>query len=280
MKTYLIAYATHVLATSSALVSAVAISAVAVSPSFQVSLGGAQKWNTIDYIPTQLIAHRGERAFSLPEHTLPAYHLAIWEHADYVEPDLVLTKDGELVIYHDLSIKSSSNVADHPEFAHLMRNVTISDPDGSGGNVTLTNDWLIHDFTLAELKTLKLKVVGGGPENKNMRLPAFFDGMFTIPTFQEYLDLVHTDAAKLGRRIGVIPEMKHPAWHNSHYDQPHFMEDKVLSVLETNGYPLRGKNPERGPLVIQSFEADAAKYVRSKSDVDVVQLIYVRRNCG
>ncbi|TPX62016.1 hypothetical protein SpCBS45565_g07094 [Spizellomyces sp. 'palustris'] len=233
-----------------------------------------KKWHTIDGKPTQIIGHRGERAFSLPEHSLPAYHMGIWEHADFVEPDLVLTKDGHFVIYHDLSIKSSTDVAEHPEFAHLMKNVTIPDIDGSAGNLTLINDWLIHDLTLAEIKTLRLNVVGGGPDNRNMRKPAFFDGMFTIPTFEEYLDLVHADSAKLGREIGIIPEIKHPAWHNEHYknQNPHFMEDKLLATLDKYGYPSNGKT--RGPIIIQSFEAGAAKYIGTKSKLPVVQLIY------
>ncbi|KAI8907647.1 PLC-like phosphodiesterase [Powellomyces hirtus] len=240
-----------------------------------------RKWNTIDGKPTRLIAHRGESAFSLPEHTLPSYHMAVWEHADYIEPDLVLTKDGQLVLYHDLTIKSSSDVAEHPEFADRMRNGTFSDPNGSGGNVTITNDWFIHDFTLAELKTLKLKVVGGGPKETSMRTP-FFDGLFTIPTFQEYLDLIHADASKLGRGIGIIPEIKHPEWHNAHYpSDPHHMEDALLAALEANGYLQRrgGKlktttRPLRGFVGVQSFEAEAAKYIRKRSDVYIVQLVY------
>ena len=91
----------------------------------------ALAWNTLHRQPPKLIAHRGERAFSIPEHSLPAYHMAIWEHADFIEPDLVMTADQVLVCYHDLGLKSNTDVANHPEFANRMRNLTIPDPDGS-----------------------------------------------------------------------------------------------------------------------------------------------------
>jgi glycerophosphoryl diester phosphodiesterase len=240
------------------------------------------KWPTLDGKPPRLIGHRGERAFSIPEHSIPAYHMGIWEHADYVEPDLVLTKDGQLVIYHDLFIKAGTDVADHPEFADRMRPLTIvPDPDGNAGNLTIRNDWFIADFTLAELKTLKLRTMGGGPANKNMR-NRYFDNLFELPTFQEYLDLVHNDSAKIGRKVGVIPELKHPEWHNALYpDQPHYFENKVIDALVANGYPARGKgedcytaNAERGPVYLQSFERGAAEYIHSKTDYCIVQLIY------
>lgn len=89
------------------------------------------KWKTINEQPVRLIAHRGERAFSIPEHSLPGYHLAIFEHADFVEPDLVMTKDGILVCYHDIGLKFNTDVEQKPEFANRRRNITVLDPDGS-----------------------------------------------------------------------------------------------------------------------------------------------------
>jgi glycerophosphoryl diester phosphodiesterase len=126
--------------------------------------------------------------------------MAIWEHADYIEPDLVMTKDHVLVCYHDLSLKSNTDVASRAEFASRKRNVTIPDNDGSGRNLDILNDWFIVDFTLAELKTLKLVVNPVG--RLNMRLP-WFDGMFSIPTFQEYLDLIQDCKNSLNVTIDI-----------------------------------------------------------------------------
>jgi glycerophosphoryl diester phosphodiesterase len=89
-------------------------------------------WNTLNGEAPRLIGHRGERAFSIPEHTLPAYHMAVWEHADYIEPDLVLTKDLVLVCYHDLTLKSNTDVSERDEFRSRRRNLTVPDREGSG----------------------------------------------------------------------------------------------------------------------------------------------------
>ncbi|KAI9094887.1 PLC-like phosphodiesterase [Phlyctochytrium arcticum] len=267
----------------------------------------ADRWNTCRGTPALVFAHRGEKTFSLPEHTLPAYHLAVWEHADYVEPDLTLTKDGEFVLFHDLAIGSGTDVKDHPEFAHLMRNTTIWDPSGNGGNITFTNDWLIHDFKLAELRTLRLTggVGGGGDNTTSMRYPRFFDGIFQIPTLSEFFNLIADDTKRSGRVLGILPELKHPSWHNEvHGAGPHFMEDKFLKELESHGYKATGRGTEgspkpvgsnvqclgsshldprwqipaadsRGPVVVQSFEAESAKYLHSqRPDLPIVQLVY------
>ena len=232
-------------------------------------------WKTLDGKPSRLIGHRGERAFNIPEHTLGSYQMGVWEHADFGEPDLVLTKDGVPVCYHDLALKSNTDVSKHPELAHLKRNITVPDVDGSGGRLVLTNDWLVSDLTLAQLKTLKLHVNPRGNSDTNMRM-SYFDGIFNIPTFQEYLDLVADLSKRSSQNVGIIPEIKHPNWHDLHFQSrfgPHYFEDTVLDILEANGYPKYGGNPDKGPVIIQSFEAKAAKYIRSKSDVYLVQLI-------
>ncbi|KAJ3148026.1 Phospholipase D1 [Geranomyces michiganensis] len=288
-------------------------------------------WNTTNGKPTRLIAHRGERAFSLPEHTLPAYHLAIWEHADYVEPDLVLTKDGHLVIHHDLTLKGNTDIASHPEFAARMtRNATITDPTHNGGDLYITNDWFIADFTLAELRTLRLNVVprgGDGDDDGDMRRPFFFNHMFGIPTFQEYLDLVRSDSSRRfvaarggGVGVGVIPELKNVEWHNARFaggggggggdgKQLHYMEDTLLDVLHANGYlrRVRSSGPDDdtryqivelekeqeeeeeeedernggemrdGHLAVQCAEANALKYLRSKTE-GIYTVLLVFRN--
>lgn len=256
-----------------------------------VALPGAFGWNTLNGLPPRLIGHRGERAFSIPEHSLPSYHMAIWEHADYIEPDLVMTKDQVLVCYHDLSLKSNTDVASHARFASRMRNVTIPDNDGSGQTLEILNDWLIVDFTLAELKSLKLSVNPVG--RLNMRLP-WFDGLFTIPTFQEYLDLIQdcehsinqvidkqlltewpTVSKRLGKQIGVIPELKHARWHNQHFFREtrrrYFFEDSFLAQLDRNNFNSSYSEPT---LIIQNFEEDSLRYLRAKSRFYLMQLIF------
>lgn len=139
-----------------------------------------------------VIAHRGASAYR-PEHTLAAYRLAIEQGADFIEPDLVMTRDGVLVCRHENEISGTTDVADHPEFADRRRRKTIDGVAATG--------WWVEDFTLAELKTLRARE----------RLPqlrpanAAYDGQEEIPTFAEVLEL----AGAHGR--GVYPELKHPS---------------------------------------------------------------------
>ena len=140
-----------------------------------------------------VIAHRGASG-ERPEHTMASYRLAIQQGADFIEPDLVMTRDGVLVCRHENEISGTTNVADHPEFADRRKAKTV---DG----VTATG-WWVEDFTLAELKTLRAKE----------RLPQLrpgntaFDGQEEIPTFAEVLALAR------GANVGVYPELKHPTF--------------------------------------------------------------------
>lgn len=120
----------------------------------------------------------------MPENTIPAYELACILGADYVEPDLVVTKDNQLVCYHDLELASGTDVQQHREFDHLLRLT----PDG-------TYDWYVRDFTLAELRTLRVVQKKGGIR------PEYFNG-FGIPTFTEFLDTIHRMSYKLNHTIG------------------------------------------------------------------------------
>ena len=146
-----------------------------------------------------VIGHRGSAGYR-PEHTLAAYELGARMGADYIEPDLVSTKDHVLVARHEPNITDTTNVADHPEFAGRKTTKTI---DG----VTQTG-WFADDFTLAELKTLRAKE----------RLPAvrqrntLYDGRYQVPTFQQVIDLVKRLSRQLHRRIGIYPETKHPTY--------------------------------------------------------------------
>ena len=157
-----------------------------------------------------VIGHRGASGY-VPEHTLTSYFIAMQDGADYVEPDLVMTKDGVLVARHENEIGGTTDVAEHPEFASRRATKVI---DG-----TSITGWFTEDFTLAELKTLRARERIPDTRPGNTR----FDGQFEIPTFEEILSLVHgveeqrdTHARQLGkpapRHIGVYPETKHPTY--------------------------------------------------------------------
>lgn len=140
-----------------------------------------------------LAAHRGEKVL-MPEHTVGSYEFAAIEGADYVEPDLVLTSDGHFVCFHDLSLRDGTNVADLPQFADRTMSLTID--LGGGFNQTITNDWFIHNFTLAELKQIRVKQLVRGIR------PQYFNTLFEIPTFEEYLGVIHKMSHLQNKSIG------------------------------------------------------------------------------
>ena len=144
-----------------------------------------------------VIAHRGASG-ERPEHTLAAYERAIDQGADYIEPDLVVTKDMVLVARHENELSDTTDVAAHEEFADRKRSKTI---DGR-----LVSGWFAEDFTLAELRTLRAKERLPSLRTKN----AQFDSLYAIPTFAEILQLVEAKEAETGRRVGIYPELKHP----------------------------------------------------------------------
>ncbi|MFA6575913.1 MAG: glycerophosphodiester phosphodiesterase family protein, partial [Nocardioides sp.] len=149
-----------------------------------------------------VIGHRGASGYR-PEHTLASYRLAIRLGADYVEPDLVSTKDGVLVARHENEISGTTDVADHAEFAARRTTKTIDGRAVSG--------WFTEDFTLAELKTLRAKERLPQVRPDNTR----YDGRFEIPTLVEVLQLVREESKRTGRSIGVYPETKHPTYFDS-----------------------------------------------------------------
>ncbi len=207
---------------------------------------------SVDAAKPILIAHRGASG-ERPEHTLAAYKLAIEQGADFIEPDLVLTKDGVLVVRHENEISSTTNVADHPEFAARKATKTI---DGQ----TLTG-WFTEDFTLAELKTLRARE----------RLPQLraantaYDGKYEVATFKEVLALVAAETKARGRVIGLYPETKHPSYFAS-IGLPH--EAPLLAALRTQGWTKR-----TSPVFIQSFEVGNLKALRKKTQVRLIQLM-------
>jgi glycerophosphoryl diester phosphodiesterase len=145
-----------------------------------------------------VIGHRGASGYR-PEHTLASYELAIAQCADYIEPDLVSTKDGVLVARHENDITGTTDVAAHPEFTDRRTTKVV---DG----VSITG-WFTEDFTFAELETLRAKerLPQVRPDN------TAYDGKFKIPSFQQVIDLAKHSRTCDGRPVGIYPETKHPS---------------------------------------------------------------------
>lgn len=187
-----------------------------------------------------VIGHRGASGYR-PEHTLEAYRLAIRQGADFIEPDLVATKDGVLVARHENEISGTTDVGNHPEFANRRTTKTI---DGQA----LTG-WFTEDFTLAELKTLRAKERLPGVRPANAR----FDGMYQIPTFAEVVRLAKAESRD-GHVVGVYPETKHPTYfavEGRHLDGSPIgvsLGRKLVETLVAEGFT----DPRR--VYIQSFE--------------------------
>ncbi len=197
--------------------------------------------------------HRGAAGY-LPDHTLEGYKKGIELGADFVEPDLVMTKDGVLVCRHEPNIGGTTNVASHPEFANRKTSKMV---DG----VEIKNDWFVSDFTLAELKTLR--AIQPLAQDRSTQ----FDGQFQIPTFEEMITTVQAENKRLGKNVGIIPEIKHSTFHAQLFGQ-NKIEDEVLRILAKYNY-----NQKSSPVVIQSFEVSNLKYLRTKTPVRLVQLI-------
>ncbi|MBC1224378.1 glycerophosphodiester phosphodiesterase [Nostoc sp. UCD121] len=206
-----------------------------------------------------IIAHRGASGYR-PEHTLAAYELAMPAAgcayalgADYIEPDLVSTKDGVLIARHENEISETTDVASHAEFAHLQTTKIIDGESKTG--------WFTEDFTLAELKTLRAKERIGQLRSQNTA----YDGLFEIPTLQEIIDLVKRKSAEINRVIGIYPETKHPTYFKS---IGLALEPPLLATLTANGY--EGVN---APIFIQSFEVSNLQDLSTKTDLPLVQLL-------
>ena len=199
-----------------------------------------------------VIAHRGASG-ERPEHTLAAYALAIEQGADFIEPDLVLTKDGVLVARHENEISETTDVADRSEFAARKATKVIDGESFTG--------WFTEDFTLAELKMLRAKE----------RLPQLrgantaYDGKYEIPTFDEVLALARDEGKKRGRVIGVYPETKHPSYFAG-IGLPHL--EPLLAALDRFGHRDAG-----APVFIQSFEIGNLIELRGRTKLRLIQLM-------
>ncbi|WP_410666878.1 glycerophosphodiester phosphodiesterase [Amycolatopsis sp. cmx-4-68] len=180
-----------------------------------------------------IVGHRGAPGYR-PEHTLASYELAYRMGVDYVDVDLVPTKDGQLVARHEPEISGTTDVAKHPEFASRKKTLVI---DG-----VPTTGWFTQDFTLAELKTLRAveRIPANRPHN------TLYNGRYQIATFQEVLDLAKRLGRELHRTLGTYPEVKHSTFFQS-IGNP--TEPKLVAALERNGLD----RPD-APAIIQSFE--------------------------
>ena len=209
----------------------------------------ASQYPTLNGAQPLVIGHRGACGY-LPEHTLASYKKAIELGADFIEPDLVVTKDGELVARHEPNITATTDVSTRPEFASRK---TTRKVDG-----VAETGWFVTDFTLAELRTLRAK-------QANPVRDQSFNSQFQIPTFREILDLAKSESARVGRTIGVYPETKHPTYHVV-AGLP--IEPRLLKMLAEYGYTKKDS-----PVIIQSFEAGNLKEIRKLTGVRLVQLI-------
>lgn len=199
-----------------------------------------------------IIAHRGA-SDERPEHTLAAYELAIEQGADYIEPDLVVTKDLVLVSRHENELSDTTDVASREEFDHLRRDKMIDGQRVAG--------WFAEDFTLAQLRTLRAKerVPSARPAN------ARYNGLYQIATFAEIVQLVRVKEAETGKRIGLYPELKHPTI---------LLEDSGIDMVDLLLRELRDLNiAADDPIFIQSFEVGVLQRLDKRSDYKLVQLI-------
>ena len=199
-----------------------------------------------------IIAHRGASGLR-PEHTVSAYRLAVDQGADFIEPDLVLTKDGVMVVRHENEIGGTTDVAVHVEFA-ARKTTKIVDGERIEG-------WFTEDFTLAELRTLRARE----------RLPQLrptskaFDGTDPIPTFEEVVALAKSESKRVGRVIGVYPEMKHPSYFAG---LGLAFEGRLADALQAYGL-----NSASAPVFVQCFEVTPLKTIRALTKAPLVQLV-------
>lgn len=198
-----------------------------------------------------VIGHRGASG-TFPEHTLEAYKAAIDQGADFVEPDLVLTKDGVMIARHEPILDGTTDVA-----TKFPDRKTTKNLDGEPKTA-----YFASDFTLAEIKTLRA-IQPVGVRSK------VYDGLFSIPTLDEVIALTKTEGAKVGRTVGIYPEIKHSTFHATDVGfGKNVFEDKLVSTL----HAAYG-NVATAPVFIQSFEVANLQYLNTKTSIKLVQLV-------
>jgi glycerophosphoryl diester phosphodiesterase len=207
------------------------------------------KYPTLSGTNPIVIGHRGASGY-LPEHTIESYTKSIEMGADYIEPDLVMTKDGQLIVRHEPMLSGTTNVADVTAFADRKTTKNVD-----GASIT---DWFASDFTLAEIKQLKAKQAFA-------ERPQEFNNLYAVPTFGEVIALAKQKSIEVGRTIGIYPETKHPSFHEALNLK---ISNKLLEELTSAGW-----NSATAPVYVQSFEVSNLQYIRSKSTVKIIQLL-------
>jgi glycerophosphoryl diester phosphodiesterase len=208
----------------------------------------SSKLNTLKGQAPLVIGHRGASG-DRPEHTLAAYQLAIERGADFIEPDLVSTKDGILIARHEPNLIATTDVKDRPEFASRKTTKMVDGVAEEG--------FFASDFTLAEIKTLRAIQ----PASERSQI---FNGLFEIPTFEEVINLVKKFEVDTGKKIGIYPETKHPTFHDN---LKLSLEEPLLATLQKTGFT----DPSR--IFIQSFEVANLKELNGKTNLPLVQLL-------
>jgi glycerophosphoryl diester phosphodiesterase len=208
----------------------------------------SSKLNTLKGQTPLVIGHRGASG-DRPEHTLASYQLAIERGADFIEPDLVSTKDGILIARHEPNLIGTTDVKDRPEFASRKTTKMVDGVAEEG--------FFASDFTLAEIK--KLRAIQPASERSQI-----FNGLFEIPTFEEIINLVKKFEADTGKKIGIYPETKHPTFHDN---LKLSLEEPLLATLQKTGFT----DPSR--VFIQSFEVANLKELNGKTNLPLIQLL-------
>jgi glycerophosphoryl diester phosphodiesterase len=229
-----------------ALLALLTVALLMITASADADAGSADKASPI------VFGHRGAAGYR-PEHTVASYELGARMGADFIEPDLVSTKDGQLVVRHEPEIGGTTNVADHPEFADRKTTKVIDGTSYTG--------WFTDDFTLAELKTLRARERLPDVRQRN----TIYDGRYEIPTFQEVIDLRAKLSKELGRTIGIVPEVKHSSYFKA---EGLAIEPKLVEALRDNGL-----DKADSPVVVQSFETANLKELNDEIDVPLVALL-------
>jgi hypothetical protein len=220
-----------------------------------ISTPNPTKFNTLNGQAPLVIGHRGASG-ELPEHTLEAYKLAIERDADFIEPDLVATKDGVLIARHEPNIIATTDVSKRPEFADRKKKMLVDGEEEEG--------FFVSDFTLAEIKTLRAIM----PQDYRTKE---FDGKFQIPTFEEVINLVQQVEKDTGKKIGIYPETKHPTYHDN---LKLSLEEPLIATLLKTGFTAADR------IFIQSFETSNLKELNKTllpaaglKDIPLVQLL-------
>src|SRR5829696_286594 len=198
-----------------------------------------------------VIGHRGASGYR-PEHTLPGYRLAARMGANFIEPDLVSTKDHVLVVRHEPQLGETTDVALHPEFAARRTTKVI---DGT----EVKDNWFVDDFTYAELRTLHAKERIPAIRQRN----TLYDRRYHIPTFQQVIDVSKQLSRELHRTIGIYPETKHPTYFDS---RGLSLEEPLVRALTRAGL-----NGPMAPVFVQSFETANLKELNRQLKVPLIQ---------